>query len=74
MFLGRDPRSCHLVTVNFTQPRRISKTHLLLHVVQQRPYVWTGEVLPTVTGNVLRVQNPGNAEEMETNFQQSDKY
>ena len=73
MFLCRDPRSCHLVTVTLTQPSSL-QTYLLLKVVQQRPCDWVGEVLPSVTGNVQRVQNLADAKEMETNFQHSDKY
>ena len=73
MFLCKDLRSCHLVTVNWTQPSSL-QTYLLLKVVQQRPCDWVGEVLPSVTGNVQRVQKLADAKEMDTNFQHSDKY
>ena len=38
-FLGRDPRSCPLVTVTLIQPSSL-QTYLLLKVVQQRPRRW----------------------------------
>ena len=41
MFLCKDLRSCHLVTVNWTQPSSL-QTYLLLKVVQQRPCDWVG--------------------------------